>query len=65
MSVNPKLAKAARKAVATFLFAGLGVTIGDPVLNMDVEVWKLVVATGAGSILNLVYRWAEAAAKEA
>lgn len=59
-----KFVKSAKKAVATFLFAGLGVTVANPVLDMDVAQWKLVVATGAGALINLAYRWSEAALKE-
>ena len=57
----PKFLTAARKAVATFLFAGLGVVLGVPVLDIEADTWKLVVSVGAGAVLNLVYRWAEKA----
>jgi uncharacterized membrane protein YcaP (DUF421 family) len=56
-----KFQRAARKATATFLFASLGQVIAVPILDIDVAVWKLAVATGVGSLLNLVYRWAEKA----
>lgn len=59
-----KLVNAARKAVATFLFAGLGVVIGQPLLHIETATWKLVASVGAGAVLNLVYRWAEKAKDE-
>lgn len=55
---------AARRALATFIFATLGVVIGQPLLDIDVETWKLAVSTGAGSLLNLAYRWAEGVMRE-
>lgn len=55
--------KAFKKAVATFVFATAGVLIGAPVLDMDVEAWKLVASTGLGSLINFAYRWAEAELK--
>lgn len=59
-----KFVKSAKKAIATFLFASLGVTIANPVLEMDVAQWKLMAATGVGALVNLIYRWSEAALKE-
>lgn len=56
-----KLGRAARKALATFVFATGGVLIANPILDMDVASWKLALGTGAGSLLNLAYRWAERA----
>ena len=56
-----KFLLAARKALATFLFAGIGVVLGVPVLDIDADAWKLVLSVGAGATLNLVYRWAEKA----
>ena len=56
-----KFVNAARRAVATFLFAGLGVVVGQPLLDIDTPTWKLVASVGAGAIINLVYRWSEKA----
>ena len=55
--------KAARKALATFIFATAGALIGAPVFDMDVEAWKLVASTGLGSLINFADRWAEAELK--
>ena len=54
---------AARKALATFVFATTGVLIGVPIMDIDAETWKLVVGTGIGALINLAYRWAEAEVK--
>ena len=54
------LGNAARKALATFLFAGLGVIVGAPLLGVDAETWRLVASVGLGAVVNLAYRWAEA-----
>lgn len=59
--MSEKFIAAFRKAVATFLFASLGLLIGAPLLGIDTETWKLAVSTGLGAVLNLVYRWAEKA----
>lgn len=56
-----KFIAAARKAVATFLFASLGLLIGAPLLDIDTETWKLALSTGLGALINLIYRWAEKA----
>lgn len=56
-----KFVQAARRAVATFLFASIGLLIGAPVFGIDVATWKLAASTGLGAVLNLVYRWAEKA----
>lgn len=52
---------ALRKAVATFLFAGIGVLVGNDLLDIDTPTWKLAASVGGGAVLNLVYRWAEKA----
>ncbi len=54
---------AAKKALATFVFATCGALIGAPVFDMDVEAWKLVASTGIGSLINFAYRWAESTLK--
>lgn len=59
--MSKKFLAAFRKALATFLFASLGLLIGAPLLGIDTETWKLAVSTGLGALLNLVYRWAEKA----
>lgn len=53
-----------RKAFATFIFATLGVVVGQPLLDIDVETWKLAASTGLGSLVNLAYRWAEGVMRE-
>jgi hypothetical protein len=55
---------AARKAVATFLFATLGVVAGFNVMDVDVATWQVALGTGLGAVLNLVYRWSEAVVRE-
>ena len=57
--------RAARRALATFVFATGGQLIGLSVLDMDVAAWKPVVSAGIGSLINLAYRWAEAEVKDA
>lgn len=57
----PGFIRALRKAVATFLFASIGLLIGAPVFGIETETWKLAASTGLGAVLNLVYRWAEKA----
>lgn len=51
--------RAARRALATFVFATTGQLIGLPLLDMDVAAWKPVAAAGLGALVNLAYRWAE------
>jgi hypothetical protein len=51
---------AARRALATFLFAFLGVLLTSSMMSVDVETWRLAVGSGVGALLNLTYRWAEA-----
>jgi hypothetical protein len=60
-----KFKAAFRKALATFVFATTGQLVGLPLLDVDVAVWKSVVASGVGALLNLAYRWSESAVKEA
>lgn len=66
MSENTRkaFAPAFRKAVATLIFSTLGVIVGIPVLDIDVETWKLAASTGIGSLVNLAYRWAEGVMRE-
>ena len=64
MHLSPKFVAAARKGVATFLFATLGVIIGANVMALDVATWQLAVSTGIGAVLNVVYRWSEAVVQE-
>lgn len=59
--MSKKFLAAFRKAVATFLFASLGLLIGAPVFGIDAAAWKIAASTGLGAVLNLVYRWAEKA----
>ena len=59
-----KLVNAMRRAIATFLFAGLGVVIGKPLFDIGAPVWKLAASVGLGSPANLIYRWAEKAKDE-
>lgn len=51
--------RALRRALATFVFATCGQLIGAPLLDVDAARWKLVLAAGIGSLINLAYRWAE------
>jgi len=51
---------AARRALATFLFAFLGVLMTVPLFDSTVDIWLLALGSGVGALLNLVYRWAEA-----
>jgi hypothetical protein len=55
---------AARKAVATFIFAAGGVLLGEPLLDYSIATWKVAASVGLGALLNLVYRWSEATLKE-
>lgn len=54
-----KFKRAVRKATATFLFASLGTVVGNAFFDIDVDTWKQAASVGIGSLLNLVYRWAE------
>jgi hypothetical protein len=62
--MNPKFKKSLRKALATFIFSTVGMLLGVNILDVDMSTWKLVLSTGAGSLLNLLFRWAEAVVKE-
>lgn len=53
-----------RKALATLVFSTTGMLIGVNLLDVDMATWKLIASTGAGSLLNLAYRWAEAVKRE-
>ncbi len=55
---------AARKALATFLFASLGVLVGFNVMEVDVSTVEVALGTGIGAVINLVYRWSEAVLAE-
>jgi hypothetical protein len=59
-----ELARALRRAVATFLFATLGTVSTLSIFDTDVATWKIIVGTGVGALVNLVYRWSEAVLKE-
>jgi hypothetical protein len=59
-----KFLPAARKAIATFLFATLGVLIGFNIADVDVATLEVALGTGLGAIINLVYRWSEAVVHE-
>lgn len=59
-----KMQAAARKALATFLFASLGCIVGFSVFEVDVALWQTAAGTGIGAVLNLVYRWSEAVVGE-
>lgn len=62
--MKSKLTTAARKALATFLFASLGCIVGFDVLAVDVATWKVAASTGLGALVNLIYRWSEAVIRE-
>jgi hypothetical protein len=57
-------ARAGRKAVATFLFASLGVLVGSSVFDAGWPLWQQASSVGIGAVLNLVYRWSEAVVRE-
>lgn len=59
-----KLTRAARRAAATFVFAGAGTLVGNSIFDVDAAVWKAAAGVGIGALINLVYRWAEAVLKE-
>lgn len=50
--------EAFKRAVATFVFGALSTPLSAAVL--DVEAWKVAVASGLAAVLNWVYRAAEA-----
>lgn len=49
---------AAKRALATLVFACTGVLVGAPTL--DLAVWKGALAAAIGAAINLAYRWSEA-----
>lgn len=57
--------KAARKALATFVFSTGGLFVGVNLFDGNLAFWKLVASTGLGAVFNLAYRWSEATVKEA
>lgn len=59
-----KFKLAARRAIATFIFSTVGMLLGVNVLDVDMATWKLILSTGVGSLLNLLFRWAENVVKE-
>lgn len=59
-----KLTRAARRAVATFVFATVGTLAGNSIFDVDAAAWKPIVGAGIGALLNLAYRWSEAVIKE-
>ena len=59
-----KFARAARKAVATFLFASTGVVVGSSVFDVGWPLWQQALSVGVGALLNLVYRWSESVVRE-
>lgn len=59
-----KFVRALRRAVATFIFGAIG-TVGTlSVFDTDVATWKVILGSGIGAVINLVYRWSEAVVKE-
>ena len=59
-----ELMRAARRAVATFIFATAGTVSTLSIFDADVATWKILVGTGVGALANLAYRWSEAVLKE-
>lgn len=59
-----KFKPALRRAIATFIFSTVGMLLGVNVLDVDMATWKLILSTGVGSLLNLLFRWAENVVKE-
>ena len=49
---------AAKRALATLVFACTGVLVGAPAF--DINVWKGAAAAAIGAAINLAYRWSEA-----
>lgn len=64
MTASAKFFHAARRAVATFVFASSGMLAGKEVFAMQAATWKLVASAGIGALINLAYRWSEAAISE-
>ena len=59
-----KFQAAARKAVATFVFATTGTLIGVNIMALDVAAWQAAAMSGLGALINLAYRWSEAVLRE-
>jgi hypothetical protein len=58
------LQKALKKGLATFIFSTGGLFIGVNIFDADVQFWKVIVSTGIGAIINMLYRWAESTLRE-
>ena len=52
-----KYQAAAKKALATFVFASTGILVGGALGG--VEVWKTALWTGVGAVINFLYRASE------
>jgi hypothetical protein len=57
-------ARAARRALATFVFAVTGQLVGVQVFDADMATWIVVGNAGIGALLNLAYRWSESELKK-
>jgi len=53
------LRRAAKRSVATLVFAVTGSLLGQQIFDMDIASWKLAAGAGIGALINLAYRWAE------
>lgn len=61
---NPVIYKvAAKKALATFVFASTGILVGGAVGG--IKVWETAFWAGVGALINFLYRASEQAIKEA
>lgn len=54
---------AAKKAIATFVFASTGILIGGALGG--IEVWETAFWTGVGALVNFAYRASEQLIKDA
>ena len=54
---------AAKKAIATFVFASTGILVGGAVVG--IKVWETALWTGVGALINFVYRASEEYIKSA
>lgn len=54
---------AAKKALATFIFASTGILIGGALGGL--EVWKTALWAGVGALINFAYRASEQFIKDA
>jgi len=52
-----KYQAAAKKALATFIFASSGILVGGALGGL--EVWKTALWTGVGALVNFLYRASE------